>query len=209
MFGTQNLTAFILAGLLLNITPGPDTMYILGRSIGFGRKAGILSVMGIGTGAIGHTFLAAFGLSSILAASSQVFYAVKLMGAGYLIFLGIKTLLDKSALDWSGPKNQPMDHWKIYRQGMLTNLLNPKVALFYLAFLPQFVDPASSNKILSFLFLGFVFIFNGTIYCFLIAIFSAGATKALRQSERFSLWLKRFTGTLFTLLGIRLLFEKQ
>src|SRR5687767_690097 len=170
MFGTQNLALFVVSGILLNLTPGQDTFYIIGRSLAQGRRAGILSVLGIVSGSVVHTVAAAFGLSAILASSASAFLVVKLAGAAYLVYLGVGMLLDRSADALPAGSEQAAGFtrdsaWAIYRAGLLTNVLNPKVALFFLAFLPQFVDPAASSKVAAFLFLGAVFIFNGTIWC--------------------------------------------
>src|SRR5688572_17757176 len=136
MFGTEHLGLFIVTGLLLNITPGQDTLYIVGRSMSQGRRAGLLSVVGISSGCLVHSFAAAFGLSAILATSAQAFLIVKLAGAAYLIYLGARMLLDRSRELTVGSFDADRG-WAIFRAGFLTNLLNPKVALFFMAFLPQ------------------------------------------------------------------------
>jgi RhtB (resistance to homoserine/threonine) family protein len=206
MFGTENLLAFVVAGLALNLIPGPDTMYIIARSVSQGRKAGVLSVLGISSGSLCHTFMAAFGLSSLLAASATAFTLVKFAGATYLIYLGIRTLLDSSKLseDLVGV-DETVSGWAVYRQGLLTNLLNPKVSLFFLSFLPQFVDQSQNWGAIPYLFLGLVFIVNGTLWCLLVALCSAYATQVIRNNQRVSLWLRRITGSLFIGLGINLL----
>ena len=153
VFGTQHLALFVLSGFLLNLTPGQDTFYIVGRSLAQGRRAGVLSVLGITSGCVVHTVAAAFGLSAILATSAHAFLAVKLVGAVYLGYLGIRMLIDRSTA--TGISELPVERsWAIYRAGVLTNVLNPKVAIFFLAFLPQFVDATSSSKVSAFLFLG-------------------------------------------------------
>ncbi len=136
MAGTRDLWAFLAASFLLWLTPGPDTMYILARSIARGRRAGVMSALGIGTGLLIHTFLAAFGLSAILAASAWGFVAVKTAGAGYLICLGVQAFRKKVGT-LAAPDLSPVGSWRVYRDGVLSNTLNPKVAIFFLAFLPQ------------------------------------------------------------------------
>jgi threonine/homoserine/homoserine lactone efflux protein len=147
MFGIHDFSLFLAAGILLNLTPGPDTVYILGRSLAQGRGAGVASALGICVGSIFHTCAAALGLSAILATSALAFSAIKLLGSAYLVFLGVKMLLDRRKR-LSSPSNF---RWRTtgaaFRQGVLTNILNPKVALFFLAFLPQFIDPTSNSKI--------------------------------------------------------------
>lgn len=154
MFGIHDFSLFLAAGILLNLTPGPDTVYILGRSIAQGRDAGVASALGICAGSIFHTSAAALGLSAILATSALAFGAIKLLGGAYLIFLGFKMILDRRK-HLSLPSNfRRRTTAAAFRQGVLTNILNPKVALFFLAFLPQFIDPASKTKVLAFLVLG-------------------------------------------------------
>ncbi|HXP61697.1 MAG TPA: LysE family translocator [Dongiaceae bacterium] len=204
MLGTQHLPLFVASGLLLNLMPGPDTLYIVGRSVTQGRRAGVVSVLGISSGCTVHTVAAAFGLSAVLAASASAFAVVKLTGAACLVYLGIRLWLDRTAVARSTGELPAQRLWPIYRQGVMTNVLNPKVALFFLSFLPQFVDPASPAKVLAFLFLGGVFIFNSTIYCSLVAWFAAALSTRLRQGTSASSLVKRTTGALFVGLGLKL-----
>ncbi|MFZ5649078.1 MAG: LysE family translocator [Bacillota bacterium] len=207
MFGIINFEVFLLSGILLNLTPGADTMYILGRSVSQGRKAGILSVFGISTGAVIHTLLASLGLSVILAKSLIAFNIIKYAGAAYLIYLGLKTLFSPSG-QFSVDEGNKDNMLKVYLQGILTNVLNPKVALFFLAFLPQFVDPANSLGPLPFLMLGLTFITTGTIWCLLIAIFSSFATNKLRNNQLTTNIMNKLTGILFIGLGLNIMRAK-
>ncbi len=205
MFGIHDFPIFLAAGIALNLTPGPDTMYIIGRSIAQGRRAGFLSVFGISTGSLVHTTAAAFGLSAILVASAFAFSLVKWAGAAYLIYLGIELLLRKgSEVPNITGEVAGANRWTIYRQGLLTNLLNPKVAIFYMAFLPQFVLPTQVSSPLPFLFLGSVFIFTGTLWCLFIAAMAATASKTLRTRARSLPIARRVTGLIFVGLGIKL-----
>ncbi|MEY2544674.1 MAG: hypothetical protein QOE81_2135 [Verrucomicrobiota bacterium] len=204
MFGIHDFGLFLAAGILLNLTPGPDTVYILGRSIAQGREAGIASALGICVGSIFHTCAAALGLSAILATSALAFAAIKLLGGAYLIFLGIKMFLDRRK-HLSLPSHfRRRTTTAAFRQGVVTNILNPKVALFFLAFLPQFIDPASNTKVLAFLLLGFAFVTTGTIWCLLLAWFASAFSERLRANETVAQWLNRTTGALFVFLGLRL-----
>ena len=204
MFGIHDFGLFLAAGVLLNLTPGPDTVYILGRSIAQGREAGVASALGICVGSIFHTCAAALGLSAILATSSVAFVAIKLLGGAYLIFLGIKLLLHRRR-QLSLPSNfRQRTSAAAFRQGVLTNVLNPKVALFFLAFLPQFIDPATNDKILAFVTLGFTFVTTGTIWCLILAWFASSFSDRLRASERVGQWVNRAIGALFIFLGARL-----
>lgn len=204
MIGIENYGLFIISGIMLNLTPGADTMYILGRSVSQGRKAGVLSVLGISTGTVAHTLLASLGLSAVLAQSATAFNTIKYIGAAYLIYLGIKSLL--SASDHFSENEGKEDKLaKVYLQGIMTNILNPKVALFFLAFLPQFVNPANSYGPLPFLALGITFVATGTIWCLIIAFFSSLATARLRSSPTISRTMNRLNGLLFIGLGLGLL----
>ena len=204
MFGIHDFGLFVAAGILLNLTPGPDTVYILGRSIAQGREAGIASALGISIGSIFHTCAAALGLSAILATSALAFGTIKLIGAGYLIFLGIKMILDRRK-QLSLPSNfRRRATAAAFRQGILTNILNPKVALFFLAFLPQFIDPASTAKVPAFILLGLTFVTTGTIWCLVLAWFASVFSERLRKNETVSQWLNRTAGALFVFLGLRL-----
>ena len=165
MLGTHDLWLFVLSGLLLNITPGPDTLYIIGRSSTQGLRGGAVAALGVGTGALVHSCAAALGLSAILAASATAFTVVKIVGAAYLVYVGISLIRSKSAIE-SSPTASAAQRSRlrsIFSQGFLTNVLNPKVALFFLAFLPQFVLTDAPSKPLAFLFLGAIFDINGTI----------------------------------------------
>jgi threonine/homoserine/homoserine lactone efflux protein len=204
LLGTQNLPLFIASGLLLNLIPGPDTLYIVGRSISQGRKAGVVSVLGISSGCVVHTIAAAFGLSAIMAASASAFAVVKCAGAAYLAYLGVRLFLDRTVAATTTRGFSAQELGAIYRQGVLTNVLNPKVALFFLSFLPQFVDPASHMKVVAFLFLGGVFIFNAMIYCSLVAWFASAISSRLRDDSSASSLMKRATGALFVVLGLKL-----
>jgi RhtB (resistance to homoserine/threonine) family protein len=204
MFGIHDFGLFLATGILLNLTPGPDTVYILGRSIAQGREAGVASALGISLGSIFHTCAAALGLSAILATSAIAFGTIKLIGGAYLIFLGIKMILDRRK-QLSLPSNfRRHTTMAAFRQGVLTNILNPKVALFFLAFLPQFIDPASNMKIAAFITLGLTFVTTGTIWCLILAWFASIFSERLRKNETISQWLNRTAGALFVFLGIRL-----
>jgi threonine/homoserine/homoserine lactone efflux protein len=208
MFGTQNLLLFVASGILLNLTPGQDTLYILGRSIAQGRRAGVLSVLGIVSGSVIHTFAAAFGLSAILATSARAFLIVKVAGAVYLLYLGFGMLFHRRTADQGLEVFARESDWAIYRAGFLTNLLNPKVALFFMAFLPQFVAPAADSKIAAFLFLGGLFMTTGTIWCLSLAWCGAAMSRRLREQPATGTRLRRASGAMFIGLGVKLAVSK-
>ena len=191
-------------GILLNLTPGPDTVYILGRSIAHGRRAGIASALGICVGSIFHTCAAALGLSAFLATSAWAFTAVKLAGAAYLIFLGVRALLEREPRLVHARALQTERPGRRFSQGILTNILNPKVALFFLAFLPQFIDSATPSKTVAFLILGLTFVTTGTIWCLVLAWFSSAFSARLRENPTVAALLNRAVGSLFIFLGLRL-----
>ena len=203
MFGTHDLTLFILSGLLLNITPGADSLYIATRGITQGVRASVAAALGIGTGCLVHIFAAALGLSAILAASSMAFTVIKLVGAAYLVYVGIGMLRTTTATTATQPALAQAPLGKVFAQGFLTNVLNPKVALFFLAFVPQFIDPAATHKPLAFLFLGAIFNINGTLWCLFIAWISA-RFRSFGVNRRAGRWLNRTVGGIFVLLGLRL-----
>ena len=209
MFGIINFEVFILAALILVLVPGSDAMYIIAKSIANGRKDGYLASLGVSTGSLIHTAFAAFGLSIILAESQLAFNIVKYLGAAYLVYLGIKAILTKNLVDLS-IKNKlgNQKNGRTYLSGVLTNVLNPKVALFYLAFLPQFVDPNYTNNYISFLILGLIFTAIGIIWCFIIAMFSSKLSQKFRENYRIKIWLDKITGVVFISLGAKLLFSK-
>ncbi len=209
MYGIENYLGFIIAGVLLNLTPGADTMYILTRSITQGRRAGIYSVFGIITGTFIHTALAAFGLSIILAKSAVAFNTIKYIGVAYLIFLGIKMILERNNLfDNKKQKIETTDLFKIYRQGLLTNALNPKVTLFFLSLLPQFINPQYANGPIPFLILGVTFMTTGTIWCLILAYSASLITKTLRNNDSIGKMMQKLSGVIFIGLGIKILTDK-
>jgi threonine/homoserine/homoserine lactone efflux protein len=206
MLGTHDLWLFVLSGLLLNVTPGPDTLYIVGRSSSQGWRGGAVAALGIGAGTLVHICAAALGLSAVLAASAAAFTAVKVIGALYLLYVGIGLI--RSAGRMPAPAvaadNRAVSMRVIFRQGFFTNVLNPKVALFFLAFLPQFVASDSTSKPLAFLLLGVIFNFNGTWWNLLVAWSSARLTRKLAPSAAARQWFNRGVGAVFILVGIRL-----
>ena len=209
MAGIHDFTTFLVAAIALNLIPGADTLYILGRSLSQGRKAGILSVLGISTGVLFHTLAASLGLSVILAASSLAFSVVKYLGAIYLIYLGVRMFrTEEPAAPQTACHKKETSPGAIYREGILTNVLNPKVALFFLAFLPQFITPGNPYGPLPFLLLGTTFILTGTGWCLLVAYFASAFSARLRIASRPGNMVKKITGTLFIGLGLKLALEK-
>ena len=210
MIGIQHFGTFLFAGILLNLTPGNDTMYILSRSIAQGKRAGVYSGVGIGTGLVIHTLFAAFGLSFIISQSIVLFNIIKYVGACYLLYVGVMMWLKRAELS---PNNNigdaPLNKLRIYRDAVFTNVLNPKVALFFISFLPQFIDTVHKQTIVPFLLLGFTFTFTGTLWCFVIAIFSADIFLKLRSHRNISSLVNKACGTILISLGIKLAFSER
>jgi threonine/homoserine/homoserine lactone efflux protein len=191
MLGIHDYWLFVATGVLLNLTPGQDTLYILGRSIAQGRRIGVASALGISAGAVVHTVAAALGLSAVLATSASAFIALKVAGAVYLVYLGFRMLMARTAALGSTDIAGLVDIWTAFRQGMLTNILNPKVALFFLALMPQFIEPDSPAKVGAFLVLGLTFLTTGGVWCLVLALgasrlrsFFANRPRALQRFSR-------------------------
>ncbi|WP_315835472.1 LysE family translocator [Bradyrhizobium prioriisuperbiae] len=211
MFGIHDFWLFAAAGLLLNITPGPDTAYVVGRSLQLGWRGGVAAALGIGVGCLVHIAAAAVGLSAVLAASSAAFALIKLIGAVYLCYIGIRMVLTRANSGAAPVDAAPAANGlrQVFWQGALTNALNPKVALFFLAFLPQFVDMASPSKPLAFLVLGLLFNATGTVWNFGMAVAAARAAGRVKQSQRIMVWINRALGSLFIYLGARVAMLQQ
>ncbi|HAT33644.1 MAG TPA: lysine transporter LysE [Janthinobacterium sp.] len=206
MFGIQNLPLFIISGLALNILPGPDSLLVVARSATQGWRAGSAAALGIGSGTMVHVLAAAVGLSALLSTSAAAFTAVKWVGAAYIVYVGMNLLRQRRAAAPSSTlaRPAPLPYRKIYFQGFLTNVLNPKVALFFLAFVPQFIAADAASKPLAFIVLGCIFNVNGMLWCNGLAVFSAFASARLRIKPRVGAWLARVTGGLFIALGLKL-----
>lgn len=208
MFGILNYEVFLISCILLNLIPGADTMYVLGRSVSQGRKAGVYSVFGIISGALIHTLFVACGLSVILMKSMLAFNAIKIAGVAYLVYLGVRMFLDRSNPATStGDGGQPRHMRGVFMQGVLTSLMNPKVSLFFLAFLPQFIAPGASGPI-PFLLLGLTFCTTGMLWCLFVAYCSSFMTGWLKGNPRAMSLLNKLTGVMFIGLGLNLLRTK-
>lgn len=208
MFGTHDFPLFVLAGLLLNVTPGPDMLYVIGRSAAQGGRAGLAAALGIGAGCFVHIVAGAVGLSALLAASATAFTVLKIVGAIYLCYVGVSLLRSaKTPAIANDARLPPARLSAVFMQGFLTNALNPKVALFFLAFVPQFIAADAPQKWLAFLFLGAVFNANGTLLNVLVAWLAARAGPMLRQSAIVA-WMNRCIGAVFVFLGVRLAFAE-
>ena len=196
---------FFSAAVAINISPGPDMIYILSKTIAQGRKIGIASSLGVCSGALVHVFAAAFGLSAIIATSAIAFSVVKYFGAAYLIYLGVQALRSKGvSFDIPVKKQVQSTFWKAFRQGALIDILNPKVAIFFMAFLPQFVRPELGRTSAQILILGILVILVAVVIESFIVLTAAQTTNFFRNNRHFSTLLDRVLGSVLIGLGIRL-----
>lgn len=208
----DQLLLFVAAGLLLNLTPGPDVLYIVSNALRGGARVGMVAALGITAGCFVHIFAAAVGVSALMAASATAFTILKWLGAAYLVYVGLRLLFSKASdamkleasnVDPTGATGKK--HYKaIFLRGFWTNALNPKVALFFLAFLPQFIAPTVEHKPLAFLLLGLLFNFNGLWvnlgWALVAAWLASRATLVQKSMQR----LDRVAGVLFVSFGIKL-----
>ncbi|MDA0661521.1 MAG: LysE family translocator [Proteobacteria bacterium] len=200
---TANLLAFVAASALLGITPGPDILYVVMRGAAQGPRAGLAAAAGLCTGIVGHIALCAAGLSAIIAGSATAFTVIKIAGAAWLIWLGIAMWRARGGIDpGAEPPARPLTG--IYRQSIVMNLLNPKVALFFLAFLPQFVTPDGAPVALQLTVLGLIFMAVSFIIMGAAGLAGGQVRRLLACNERAGRWLERGAGTVLIALGIRL-----
>jgi len=203
----SRLFVFTLAALTLIVIPGPAVLYIVAQSINGGRAAGLVSAAGVATGGCVHIMFAIVGLSAILVASATAFTAVKAVGAVYLVYLGITTLLRKDETRIGGHAFQE-GRWRLYRRGVIVNVLNPKTAIFFLAFLPQFVDPAQPVRP-QLAVLGLIFVVLAFVSDSLWALAAGSAAAVLKGSRRFLRMQRRISGTVFIGLGLATAFASH
>jgi len=203
MPSAEMVLVFMAAALALNLTPGPDMLYVTARSISDGRAAGVLSAFGIAAGTLVHITALALGLAALLAAVPLAYDVVRIAGAIYLVVIGLQLMLRPRTV--SDVARLPRSRLRIvFAQAVVTNVLNPKVALFFLAFLPQFVDPTAGAPVPQIVFLGLLFNVQGTLVNVAVALLASRTTHWLRSSERSVAILQRVTGALFVALGARL-----
>lgn len=208
MFDNVSFQLFLITVLIICITPGIDMMFILNRSISQGRDAGIYSALGVSVGAVVHTILSGLGLSVILQTSVVLFTIIKVVGAVYLIYLGIQMFISKQS-SISIKKTVYQSRRKLFVQGVITNVTNPKVALFFISFIPQFISVDNQYGPIPFLILGSIFAVMGAITSFIIAIFSSSLTTKLRDNIVAEKIINKISGAVFVILGISLFGTKS
>jgi threonine/homoserine/homoserine lactone efflux protein len=205
----HNFLLFALATFLMNITPGNDVLYVVSRSTEQGVRAGIISALGIMAGCLVHMTAAAFGLSALLARSAMAFDIVKYAGAGYLLYLGVRALVNKKQRAFVTTERPAVSYKRLFGQGALTNVLNPKVALFFLAFLPQFIDVGGHHATEAILLLGLWFNVSGTIVNILYAVLFGRIGDWLRGHSRWMRIQEKVTGLVLIGLGLKVAFTKK
>ncbi len=209
----DQLLLFVAAGLLLNLTPGPDVLYIVSQALRHGLRAGLVAALGITGGCFVHIFAASVGVSALMLASATAFSLLKWVGAAYLVYIGVRMVFSRApaplGLDSVGLEKIPVSRGAlktIFMRGFWTNALNPKVALFFLAFLPQFIAPSIEHKPLAFLLLGLLFNFNAVWVNFGWACAAVWLAKQAGGLQARMHWLDRVAGTLFIAFGFKLAF---
>ena len=210
-FESSLLAAYLLAAGALVLAPGPAQALVIARSAERGPAAGLVTVLGLDVATLLHTVAAALGLSALLAASASAFTVVKLAGAAYLVWLGARTLLRSrgSTAATAAPAAHDRSMRRLFAHGVITGLLNPKVAIFFLAFLPQFVRPAHGSVMLQFLLLGALFALLDLLFCGALALLVGTVRSRLLASERVARWRERVTGTVLIGLGASLALQRR
>ncbi|WP_374522246.1 LysE family translocator [Hydrogenophaga sp.] len=198
------LLLFIAAGWLLNLTPGPDVLCIVNHALRGGVRPGVAAALGIVSGCFVHVVAAAVGVSALLATSATAFTVLKWVGAAYLVFMGVRLLRSRPSPLAVAPALAVPSLWRVYQRGFLTNVLNPKVALFFLAFVPQFIPPDAPHKAWTFLVLGLIFNLNSLPINLGYAWLAAWAARRLDAVQKAMHWLDRAAGLMFLGFGLRL-----
>jgi threonine/homoserine/homoserine lactone efflux protein len=206
MEGLINLPLFVISSIIIIIAPGPDFIYVTTRGVAEGNKAGIMSAFGISAGLLVHTLFAALGLSTIIQSSRIVYLIIKYIGAGYLFFLGVKMLITKSKLSDVQP---PLKRSGVFKQGLLTNVFNPKAIITFMAFLPQFVDSKIPNPGVHFIYLGIAFSSLALLWFGTIGYFAGLIGDVIKRSKIFQSAIQYVGGTMMILLGLRLALKKE
>ncbi|MEZ0006470.1 threonine/homoserine/homoserine lactone efflux protein [Flavobacterium sp. 28YEA47A] len=210
MTGIENLGGFIIAAIIVVTTPGIDTIMVLTRSISKGKIAGLYSALGVSLGLIFHTCAVTFGLSLIIAKSAIAFGIIKYLGAGYLIYIGIKALLSKSEQTEIKPiqmKNE--GNRKMFVTAFISDILNPKIAIFFLAFLPQFIKSTEINYLTPYLVLGSIMFLITLVWCSLLAVMGSKVAILFNKNKNAEKWMNKTSGLVFILLGLKVAFTKK
>lgn len=209
MYGIENISTFIITAAIVVISPGVDTIMVLTRSISNGKVAGFYSVIGVCMGLLVHTCAATFGLSMILAKSAFVYGLIKYLGAAYLIYLGYKSITAKTSQDDLPFAVRSMGNGKMFFTAFISDVLNPKIAIFFLAFLPQFINPSAVNTPMPYFLLGAIILLITFIWCVLLVILGSKATMFFNRSKRAENLMNKASGLIFILLGLKVALTKR
>lgn len=204
----ESFTIFIIASMALIITPGPDIIYVLTRGIADGKRSGVISAIGVTTGILIHTMAAALGLAVLLKTSTYAFWTLKVVGGIYLMYLGYQVIKNKEAFEITGFQNS-FDMKKCFLQGFFSNVLNPKVALFFVAFLPQFVSKESLNQSLDMIIFGLIFAFMTIVFLMILGLFAGSIGAWLKHRKKIAGKIRIGSGTVLMLLGLRLVLPQK
>jgi threonine/homoserine/homoserine lactone efflux protein len=207
MIPIESLLTFFAASVLLALAPGPDNIFVLAQSALYGRKAGLLVTLGLCTGLLGHTFAVVVGVAAIFQASAVAFTALKVAGAGYLLYLAWQAF--RATTRAQAGTVVALDGWQLYRRGIIMNLTNPKVSIFFLAFLPQFADPGRGSLAGQLLTLGGLFIAAALIVFSGAAVAAASIGRWLQHSPRAQILMNRVAGAIFSALALKLLVTER
>jgi len=208
--GIENFLTFAIAATIFVLTPGLDTIFILNKSIAQGKRAGIYATMGINTGVLVHTVFAALGLSLIVAKSVLAFTVLKYFGAAYLLYLGVSKIISKeNILTMQAPQKNNKTSKQNFISGVINNVLNPKVALFVLAFFPQFIKREYISSPVPFIFLGITYAILGLTWLLILTLFASLFSEKLSKSKKANTWLNRFSGITFILMGVKVALSKR
>lgn len=209
LYGIENIEVFLFTAFIFIITPGIDTVFVLNKSISQGKKAGIYSSLGINGGILIHTLFASLGLSLIIAKSATAFMILKYVGALYLIYMGIMSFKNNRKIDIKTTKKQELSNKKHFLSGLITNTLNPKVALFFMVFFPQFITKSSIENPIPFIILGIIYAFIGIVWFLILTYFSSIFAIKLRGNKIFNSWLNKISGGVYILMGVKTALTKK
>jgi threonine/homoserine/homoserine lactone efflux protein len=210
MLGIENLGSFIISAIIVVTTPGIDTIMVLTRSISKGKIAGLYSALGVSLGLVFHTCAVTFGLSLIIAKSAIAFSLIKYLGAGYLIYIGTKALLSKSEQTEIKPTEMKIEGAKkMFFTAFISDVLNPKIAIFFLAFLPQFIKTTEINNPIPYLLLGSIMFLITLIWCSFLAIMGSKVAVLFNQNKNAEKWMNKTSGFVFILLGLKVALTKK
>lgn len=209
MAGIEHFEAYLMTAFLFIMTPGIDTVFVLNKSIGQGKKAGVYATLGVNGGIVVHTIFAALGLSIIIAKSATAFMIIKYLGAAYLLYLGISKILSKTKVTIDEAQATHRSSQQHFVSGLISNLFNPKVALFFLSFFPQFIKPEAVTSPTPFIILGLTFALLGVIWFLVLTYFSATFSRAMKNNQKFNNWLNKISGMVYILMGVKIALSKK